>query len=176
MTTVLRQRIVKAQSLTSLSGLALKLLAFILYLAFKRCHEMNLYFCSLSYSPILLSHPYVLHFEWTLAAQASSLEMGTVISPSGSCDPHRSLTLGPCSHLEFSGEVAALHLSSVMLRGRVIEVRQMASLALMPFSFFLSSLHLSARQREDVCRQSLPESSGLRVDVELTARSESRLI
>lgn len=41
---------------------------------------------------------------------------------------------------------------------------------------FLSSLHLSARQREDVCRQSLPESSGLRVDVELTARSESRLI
>lgn len=41
---------------------------------------------------------------------------------------------------------------------------------------FLSSLHLSARQREDVCRQSLPESSGLRVDVELTARGKSRLI
>lgn len=57
MTTALRQRIVIAQSLTSLSWLALKSSAFILYLVFKRRHEMNLHFCSFSYSWILLFHP-----------------------------------------------------------------------------------------------------------------------
>lgn len=57
MTTALRQRIVIAQSLTSLSWLAPKSLAFILYLVFKRRHEMNLHFCSFPYSWILLFHP-----------------------------------------------------------------------------------------------------------------------
>lgn len=115
MTTVLRQRIVMAQSLTSLSGLALKLLAFILYLAFKRCHEMNVYFFLFTFLFMNSSFPPLCAMCSILNEHehlnVSCLEMVTVISPSGhgshSSDPHQSLTLGPCSHLEISRDMTA---------------------------------------------------------------------
>lgn len=56
MTTVLRQRIVMAQSLTSLSGLALKSLAFILYLTFKRRDESLFLFTSLFMNSVFPSY------------------------------------------------------------------------------------------------------------------------
>lgn len=132
MTTVLRQRIVMAQSLTSLSGLALKSLAFILYLTFKRRHEINPFFL-FTFVFMYSSFPhYVQNIRKPLFStkmHSGVLPVLTVFRSSGSgscsCGPHQILTLRPWSYLGIPrGKTHQVysslppHSSSVALEGR----------------------------------------------------------
>lgn len=116
MTTVLRQRTVMAQSLTSLSWLAQKSLGLHLIFSIQETPwDGSLFlfpflFMSSSFPPYvqnIRSVPFRMNMH---SGGLSALEMATVISPSGSgicsCDLRQSLTRRPRSHLEVSRDRA----------------------------------------------------------------------